>query len=123
GSKHFSRLAANTRLRSAFVDQTAKVVTDHSLTGVDIDWEFPGTEGDKGNVADAAHDSDNILKLLTQLGDRLPSPYLITAATLVTVFAKNGRSMGDVSGFASLLDHVYPMFYDIYPRLGGPHWP
>ncbi|KAJ3151917.1 hypothetical protein HDU89_001558 [Geranomyces variabilis] len=61
----------------------------------------------------AAHDSDNLLKLLTQLRDRLPSPNLNPAATSVTVFAKNGRSMGDVSAFASLLDHVYPMVYDI----------
>ncbi|KAJ3148314.1 hypothetical protein HDU86_007496 [Geranomyces michiganensis] len=112
GSTYFSKFAADARLRSAFVEQTASLVKRFNLAGVDIDWEFPGTLGDAGNTIDEARDTDNFVKLLAELRAKLPTK-LLTAATPVTLWRKNGQILRDASAFASLLDYVYPMVYDV----------
>jgi chitinase len=85
-----------------------------SLDGIDIDWEYPGQQGNAGNGASAS-DTTNFLLFLQLLRRVLPPSAKITAATQTLPFAgPNGLPLQDVSQFAKVLDWVVLMNYDVW---------
>ena len=66
----FHNIAASPALRNTFINNLYNYVIQHNLDGVDVDWEFPGSEG-----------SDGFLLLMSELSERLRgSGKLLTAA-------------------------------------------
>lgn len=114
GSQYFSAIAASPSLRSQFLQNVLKAYRAYNLDGIDIDWEYPNSSGASGNTV-SQDDSDNFLVLLTEMRQALPSGALITLATQVWPFADtNGAPKTDVSGFASVIDWILIMNYDIW---------
>ncbi|KAG8687376.1 hypothetical protein FRC08_011997 [Ceratobasidium sp. 394] len=91
-----------------------------NLDGIDIDWEYPGTQG-AGNNKVSPSDSTHFLTFLQLLRSQLPTPAKITAATQVTPFiGSNGEPMKDISAFAQVLDWILIMNYDVWGASSTP---
>jgi chitinase len=86
----------------------------YSLDGIDIDWEYPGQQGNSGNIVSSA-DTANLLSFLQLLRTQLPPEGKITAATQTIPFAgSNGKPISDMTEFAQVLDWVLLMNYDTW---------
>lgn len=113
GSKYFSSAVKSSSSRSIFVENILSVYESYSLDGVDIDWEYPGTDGNPGNIV-SQNDTLNFLQFLQLLRKTLPQEALLTAtATDSTWSDALGNPTVDVSAFAGVLDWVLLMNYDV----------
>ncbi|ODN99057.1 hypothetical protein I350_07211 [Cryptococcus amylolentus CBS 6273] len=125
GSAYFSTLTASDSLRATFVSNIVDLYDEYDLDGIDIDWEYPGTDGADGNAV-SSDDSANFLTFLTDLRSALPSGAIITTATQVWPFADtDGNPMTDVSAFAKVIDWILIMNYDVWgsSTTPGPNAP
>lgn len=118
GSANFSSLVKDEALRKTFTDNIVDFLKTNKLDGADIDWEFPGREGDPCNVVDKQNDSANFLTFLTGLRSRFdtefgPGNMLITMAVRVEPFDGPDGPMADISAFAVPTDLFFLMAYDI----------
>ncbi|MEW6721531.1 MAG: glycosyl hydrolase family 18 protein [Thermodesulfobacteriota bacterium] len=97
----FNTISSSSGLRTTFINNIMNFVSQHNLDGVDIDWEFPGTEY-----------SDRYTTLMAELSTRLKaSGKLLTAAVW-------GWNTDGVAG--AVYDHVD--FLNLMAYDGGvPH--
>ncbi|TFK56000.1 glycoside hydrolase family 18 protein [Heliocybe sulcata] len=120
GAKYFSPAVANDANRDVFVNNIMKVYNQYNLDGIDIDWEYPGQPGQEGNIW-THDDSANYFLFLVLLRSRLPPTARISAAAQVVPFAdQNGQPLKNVAPFASVLDWVLIMNYDIWGSDSNP---
>ncbi|KZT26865.1 glycoside hydrolase family 18 protein [Neolentinus lepideus HHB14362 ss-1] len=120
GAKYFSPAVANDVNRVVFVNNIVKVYNQYNLDGIDIDWEYPGQPGQEGNIW-THDDTSNYLLFLILLRSRLPPTARISAATQVVPFAdQNGQPLKDVTPFASVLDWILIMNYDVWGSDSNP---
>ncbi|KAF7352678.1 MPN domain-containing protein [Mycena venus] len=120
GSQHFSSVVGTDQSRRTFVQNILTVYQGFALDGIDIDWEYPGHQGEGDNEV-SKWDSANFLLFLRLLRSQLPPPAAITAATLNTPFCgSSGQPMKDVSQFAQLLDWILIMNYDVWGASSDP---
>ncbi|MFP4351953.1 MAG: glycoside hydrolase family 18 protein [Puniceicoccaceae bacterium] len=86
-SESFSDIAASGEARESFAEEAARLVADHGLDGVDLDWEYP-VAGGAENMVHRPEDAANFVKLARAVRgalDDLPrahgeSPSLLTIA-------------------------------------------
>ena len=96
--KQFETMAADPALRTTFVQNLLKVVSQYQFDGVDMDWEYPHP----------GQSSRNFLALMQELRAALPKDKLLTAA--VAALGENGAGIPNES--FDLLDFVNIMAYD-----------
>ncbi|EIW77028.1 glycoside hydrolase family 18 protein [Coniophora puteana RWD-64-598 SS2] len=114
GSQYFSSDFATDSNRTAAAQTMMKLVQQYSLDGLDFDWEYPNAAGIGCNVQ-STQDPQNFLSFLQELRKQPGADNLtLSAATGVTPWA----GVTDLSGFASVLDYIEIMNYDVY----GPGW-
>ncbi|KAF9226582.1 glycoside hydrolase family 18 protein [Gyrodon lividus] len=112
GSKYFSSAVSTPQNRITFINNIYDVYKQYNLDGIDIDWEYPGQSGQRGNI-ESPSDAANMLEFLKLLKAKLPQTAIISAAVQDTPFAgADGRPMKDVSSFARFLDLITLMNYD-----------
>lgn len=100
--------------RKKFAANIVDAYDRFSLDGIDIDWEYPGQQGDAQNGVSPS-DTANYLLFLQLLRGALPPSAKITAATQTVPFAgPDGRPLRDVSEFARVLDWIVLMNYDVW---------
>lgn len=116
-STHFSTIAADAKKRQVFAQTSAALVSQWGFDGVDIDWEYPGSEGAPGNKVDK-DDPKNFILLLRDVRtaldeaaklDQQPTKYLLTAALPAT---KEKAGILDIKGLGRELDYLFLMTYD-----------
>ena len=113
GSKYFSAAMRTDSSRAVFAHNILQVYHAYSLDGVDLDWEYPGTDGEAGNLQDP-QDTPNLLLFLRLLRELLPGKALVTVtSTDSTLVSPLGSPTGDMSAFAAVLDWVLLMNYDV----------
>jgi|ERR1700712_524332 len=113
GSQYFSPAVKTNTSRSTFASNILSVYQSFSLDGIDIDWEYPGTEGEQGNIV-SPEDTSNFLEFLKLLRKVLPVEAYITATSTDSTFLNSlGNPSVDVSAFAEVLDWVLLMNYDV----------
>lgn len=115
GSRRFSDVALTDDSRAKFAASCVEFLTANGLDGVDIDWEFPVSGGERGN-AKRPEDRANCTRLLAALRSALDAraeadgrPYLLTIA------APAGPPIADhfeLKAVADLLDWINLMDYD-----------
>jgi chitinase len=99
----FESLAAKPATRTAFVNNTLKMVAAYNLDGTDIDWEYPNPGASAGNFT----------KLMAELGAALHAKgKLLTAAVI-----SNGNTQGVQPAVFGHVDFLNIMLYDG----GNPH--
>lgn len=119
GSRFFSRGVRTIPARSTFVKSILHTYEKFELDGIDIDWEYPNGDG-AGNEK-SSKDTANFLKFLQLLRKLLPNEATLTAAVALTPFAgSDGQPLSDVREFASVLDWVVIMNYDVWGSSSSP---
>ncbi|KAJ2716642.1 hypothetical protein H4R19_000533 [Coemansia spiralis] len=118
GSNYFSDILKNSAARSQLLASMTDYVRNNNLDGIDIDWEYPGRQGNTCNAYDAQNDAANFLAFLGDLRQRFDAMFgarnkLITLAVRVEPFDQTGGPMRDVSEFARYVDYASIMAYDI----------
>jgi len=112
--RHFSAAVATEGSRKKFASNILDAYNRFSLDGIDIDWEYPGQQGNAGNGVSSS-DTANFLRFLQHLRSMLPPSAKITAATQIVPFAgSNGHPLQDVSEFAKVVDWILLMNYDVW---------
>ncbi|GAA5992699.1 hypothetical protein JCM10908_006887 [Rhodotorula pacifica] len=118
-STYFSGACSTSSGRTKFVNSIVSMVQQYNLDGVDIDWEYPGTQGNAGNEVSSS-DTQNMLSMLQLLRQKLPTALLSTCTTQQTYIGADSNPVGDVSQFANVLDYVMVMNYDVWGASSTP---
>ncbi|RDA93426.1 hypothetical protein CP533_2613 [Ophiocordyceps camponoti-saundersi (nom. inval.)] len=129
GSGNFSTLVKEED-REKFKDKIVDLVKSKELDGIDLDWEYPGRDGNC-NVVDKENDTKNYLEFLNLLrksfNETFPdSPKLITMAVRVEPFDGPDGPLSDMSKFAEVTDFAFVMQYDYtgsWAATSGPNAP
>ncbi|KIM46067.1 glycoside hydrolase family 18 protein [Hebeloma cylindrosporum] len=120
GSKHFSTAVATEKSRKKFAKNILATYLEFELDGIDIDWEYPGKGGGSGNHV-SSDDATNFLLFLKHLRTILPPTARISAAVETTTFVDSGGApMQDLREFASVLDWILLMDYDVWGSSSRP---
>jgi len=115
GSRWFSTAVGSAKNRTAFVKTLSNFVNTYKFDGIDFDWEYPNHQGVGCNTI-SSNDTPNFLLLLQQLRSTpSTSKLILSAATSITPFVDtNGSPSASVAGFATALDFIEVMNYDIW---------
>jgi chitinase len=115
-SKNFSDASLTRKSRKIFIDSAVDFVTKYDLDGLDIDWEYPGINGD-GNKFRSA-DKQNYTLLLKELrlrfnreGTRLHR-HLYTS--IATGSSENFLEHTEMAKVQLYVDSINLMTYDMY---------
>lgn len=99
----FSDMTADSTSRNNFVNNVVSFCKTHGYDGVDLDWEYPGTNG-------KTNDKANLVKLVTELRESFNANGLeIISAALPSSDWNNGY---DIPALTNLLDWFGIMTYD-----------
>ena len=123
-SENFSDAALSDSSRKVFAKSAVEIVRKYQLDGVDIDWEFPGMQGEEGNIF-RAKDRSNFTLLFQAIRIELDSlakqtgarKLLTTAVGAFASFLKH-TEMGKVQKYT---DYINLMTYDYFPDKTGRH--
>ena len=107
GSSMFSEMVSSNETRATFIQSLKQVVNEYNITGVDLDWEYPGRPSDESVPYDETTDVPNFLILLDELRAEFGQNLTLSAAVAATTPFSD-----DVSGFAEVFDWVGLMVYD-----------
>ena len=124
-SENFSDAVLTDSLRKGFAKSSVAIIRKHKLDGVDIDWEYPGMQGEEGNVYRPA-DKENFTLMFEAIRNELDGleketgkKKLLTTATGGFPYFLNSTEMGKA---AKYLDYVNLMTYDYYSsKVAGHH--
>ncbi|KAJ1899959.1 hypothetical protein LPJ66_001788 [Kickxella alabastrina] len=131
GSKHFSAILKDAKKRSDMAQSMVRWIKDYNFDGWDIDFEYPGRQGDSCHAFDPAQDTKNLLVFVNDLRQRLSDEFpesqkLITLATRFQPFDGPAGPLDDVSAFAAPIDFINIMLYDfngVWSDTTGPNAP
>ncbi|BGP23731.1 glycoside hydrolase [Rhodotorula toruloides] len=118
-SGYFSGAVSTSSRRKTFVNNIVSFVNQYNLDGVDIDWEYPGTQG-AGNNEVSSSDTANLLSFLKLLRASLPDKRLSSCTTQQPFIGSNGSPIADVSAYAQYLDAILVMNYDVWGASSTP---
>jgi chitinase len=116
-SENFSDAVLTPGSRRKFAATSVAIVSAYDLDGVDIDWEYPGLEGEEGNVY-RTEDKENFTLMFKALREELDklgigtgrSYQLTTAVPCFSKFLK----LNEMGKVAQYVDYVNLMAYDFY---------
>lgn len=127
GAGGFSEAAATPAGRQQFADSAARLLVAHDADGLDVDWEYPGS--DLAKIGARSDDRANFTALLRTVRETLQrtaatqgrtEPYLLTIASADSKYVDGI----DLAAVAPLLDWFNVMTYDFnnsLTRLAGHH--
>ncbi|EMD39898.1 glycoside hydrolase family 18 protein [Gelatoporia subvermispora B] len=119
GGSHWFSQAMNSSQRSKFVGTCVNAVKTYNLDGIDIDWEYPGQQGDNNPFSPS--DSENLLAFFSSLRSELgPSKIISAAVTDLPWTGASGAPLPDVSAYAKHMSFVNIMNYDVYQASPTP---
>ncbi len=104
-SGRFSEMAFTESTRLSFAADCKRVVDEFMLDGIDIDWEYPGS--DLAKISAAPEDVENFSKLMHDIRAAIGEDKLLTLATASTA------EYYDFPGFIDAVDFVNIMSYDM----------
>ena len=105
GAGRFSEMASSPVTRESFAKSCADFVKEHNLDGIDIDWEYPGS--DMAGISASEQDTDNFTLLMKDLRLALGNDKLLTFAS-----ACNAEHV-DFPAVLPWIDFVNVMSYDM----------
>ncbi len=105
GSGRFSEMASDPVKRKSFARDCARVVKEFGLDGIDIDWEYPGS--DLAGISSSPDDKANFTLLMRDLRAAIGKRKLLTIASVCNA------DYIDFKGALPYLDYVNVMSYDM----------
>lgn len=79
GSGRFSEMASDPSLRSAFAKDCRRIVDEYGIDGIDVDWEYPGSN--IAGISSSENDNVNFVLLLKEIRENLGDKHLLTIAS------------------------------------------
>lgn len=79
GSGNFSEMAASETNRTSFANDCQRVVKEFNLDGIDIDWEYPGSN--MAGISALPEDKENFTLLMAAIRKSIGSKKLLTLAS------------------------------------------
>ncbi|KAF9226360.1 glycoside hydrolase family 18 protein [Gyrodon lividus] len=125
GSIYWSSSVATAQSRSTWVNSLVQYANAHGFTGLDFDWEYPGKQGIGCNIV-SPQDSANFLSFLQEMRQQAPNLTLSAAVSIEPFVDATGFASKNVSDFASVLDWIEVMNYDVFGTFSsvvGPNAP
>ena len=121
----FSKVAANSVLRSRFVKSAVAFVISNGFDGVDIDWEYPGKQGIGFNYVDPINDATNLITLFKELRQELNTASPNKHLELTSAVGCDPNVIKRYAGSEPYLDYILLMTYDFAGVWGngGHHSP
>ena len=105
GSGRFSEMAADSLKRKSFSEDCGKIVEKYGIDGIDIDWEYPGS--DMAGISASPDDKGNFTLLMRDLRTALGTGRLLTLASVC-----NAEYI-DFKAILPYVDYVNVMSYDM----------
>ena len=105
----FSEIAANTVKRSTFVNSVVSFLDKYDFEGVDIDWEWPGTNYESPNP----EDRNNHVQLLKDLYDTL-NPMGKSVSTVIIAWPGLLEENFDIAAFSPYVDFINLVSFDFH---------
>lgn len=105
GSGRFSEMASDPAKSRSFARDCARVVKEFGLDGIDIDWEYPGS--DIAGISSSPDDKANFTLLMRDLRSSLGKKKLLTIASVCNA------DYIDFKAALPYLDYVNVMSYDM----------
>lgn len=124
-SENFSDAVLTDTSRKAFAASAVDIIRKYNLDGIDIDWEYPGMQGEQGNVF-RTEDKQNFTSMFEALRKELDileketgNHKLLTTAVGGFPIFLNHTDMGKAQQY---LDYINLMTYDYYyGSIAGHH--
>lgn len=115
---YFSVMAKDPEQRTNFVNSVVDFFRRFPMfSAVDIDWEYPGAEGEKGNEYDPINDGPNYVLLVKELRESLDKAFGTRARKEITIACSAVVAKMDKSSFDEIhkhLDNIFVMTYDFF---------
>lgn len=105
GSGRFSEMASDADLRARFAASCRRLVDTYGIDGIDIDWEYPGS--DAAGISSSPDDPANFTLLIKELRKALGDDRLLTLAS-----AASGTGL-NFKDFVNEVDFINMMTYDM----------
>lgn len=105
GAGGFSEMASTETRRKKFAADCNRVMRRYRLDGIDIDWEYPGSNSAK--ITCSPQDKANFSLLMRDIREAIGSSALLTLATAASA------QFYDFAGFIDYVDFVNVMSYDM----------
>lgn len=108
GADGFSDAVYTAQSRKVFIDSIMEAVQKYGLAGIDLDWEYPGTNA--GGIKSRPEDKQNFTIFLNDLKKALVSydPNLI-----LTIAVGGNASLLEIPKIEKSLDFIHLMTYDL----------
>ncbi|KAI5480716.1 glycoside hydrolase family 18 protein [Pseudohyphozyma bogoriensis] len=114
GGLYFSNFVKTAAGRTKFAQQLALYARRYGFAGIDIDWEYPNSQGIGCNTINA-QDSANLLLFLKELRALVGTKMLLTAAVSTSGFiGPDGNVLANLAPYATYLDYINLMTYDVF---------
>lgn len=114
------RNAVSPEGRERFTTNLAKFAKDNGLSGVDIDWEYPGAADIPGIPAGQKDDGKNYLAMLKLLKSKLDSGMTLSIAAPASYWYLRPFPIDEM---AEHLDYIVYMTYDLHGQWDhGSEW-
>jgi chitinase len=114
GAGGFSEAAGTTGGRQLFAASATQLVAQHHLDGLDVDWEFPGS--DAGGITAGPNDRENFTLLLAAVRSSLNAAAAADGhAYSLSIAAGLGNDLRyvDIAAINRYLDSINVMTYDM----------
>jgi chitinase len=105
GSGRFSEMAATDENRKKFAEDCLRVVNEFKLDGIDIDWEYPGSNAAK--ISSSPDDTKNYTLLMQEIRNKISKTKLLTLASVADA------KYIDFKAIEPTVDFVNIMTYDM----------
>lgn len=105
GSGRFSEMAADSLKRKSFSSDCGRIVKEFSIDGIDIDWEYPGS--DLAGISASPDDKANFTLLMRDLRTALGPDKLLTLASVCNA------DYIDFKAILPYVDYINVMSYDM----------
>ena len=107
----FSDAAASAASRETFARSVVALLREHSLDGVDLDWEYPGQS--VAGIKSRPEDKQNFTALLKEMRAQLGDRYLLTIASADREYFE----FTEMDRLHVYLDWINVMSYDFFNSL------
>lgn len=117
-SGFFSDMVKNQNMRKEFIDSAIDFMKRFPMfDGIDIDWEYPGAEGNAGNHVDPENDGNNYALLIKELRSALDVTFGKKTKTITIAMSADPEKMkfSNIAGLKNAgLDFIFLMSYDFF---------
>ena len=113
-----SKVMADPVLRKTFITTSVDCIVKNGFDTFDLDWEYPGIQGQSYNIVDKVNDAKNLVTFLKELrveiNKRSPSKYI----EISIAAGANPAVLEQYKELGPLLDSINLMTYDFYGSWG-----